>query len=278
MDLIKEKYDIQNGIITGFDELSGDISEILLDRVFEYIDSFSRNLGKILIDKNTGFKLAEIAKKLVDDFKNSNYKSEIGKLLKSFDDIEDVSLKILNTVNDSIDLTKLGFTDEKKLIIGEISNEFLRDSFQVNIANDIRKIIARNILTGSPIKALKEDLKNSVGTSINKGGILGRYTQQIATDAVLQYGGTINQKVAIAVKSNAYMYTGSLIETSRPQCKRWRDKYKGILLIDEKIQPYGYLPDEIKWAIENGGGYGSKGKASYIPLSLYNFAKYRGGY
>lgn len=278
MDLISEKSEIQNSIIFGFDQLNGEASELLLDKVFEYIDNFTRSLGKIIVDKETGFQLAEIAKKLNEDFKNSNFKSKVGKLLSSFDDIDAVTIKILETVNGEIDLSKLNFSNEKQFFINQLSDEFLRDSFKVNIVNDIKRIIAKNIIIGSPIKDLKNELKASIGTSINKGGILGRYSQQLATDAVLQYGGIINQSVANNTKANALMYTGSLIETSRVQCKRWVNDKKGILLLDQKIAPYGYLPDEVKWAIKNGTSYGTEGKTSYIPLSITNFARYRGGY
>jgi hypothetical protein len=279
MDPIKNKIDVQDSLINKFKKFTDDYSDELLDKIFEYIDKFARSKGFLVLEAESGFLLAEFAKKLVEDFKESKYIGELGSLLGSFDELEVANKNLLGLLNPEFDFDALNFSKEKKVVIGELTESLLRpESFKVNISNEVRKILARNVLQGGSIKNLKKELTNVVSKSNTDGGILGRYVGQITTDAVLQYGGIINDKVAKIGVFNAFGYTGSLIETSRIQCQRWKNDKKGVLLFDQKESPYGYLPDEIKWANANGTGYGRKGSTSYIELTKDNFARYRGGY
>lgn len=278
-DPIKFKIDTQDRLINRFEQFNKEYAPILLDKIFEYIDKFARSKGFLVLEKNSGFLLGEFAKKLVDDFKNSTYISDIGSLLGNFDELETANKLLLSVINDNFDFDALDFSKEKKLIINELTESLLRpESFRVNIANDVRKILARNILTGAPIKDLKDELKRSVISSETGGGILGRYTTQITTDAVSQYSGIINDKLAKEVDLNAIGYLGSIIANSRVQCVRWKDQKGAVLLRKEKVAKLGYLPDEVKWANANGQGYGKKGSTSYILLTEANFMQYRGGY
>ena len=278
-DPIKFKIDTQDRLINRFEQFNKEYAPILLDKIFEYIDKFARSKGFLVLEKNSGFLLCEFAKKLVDDFKNSTYISDIGSLLGNFDELETANKLLLSVINDNFDFDALDFSKEKKLIINELTESLLRpESFRVNIANDVRKILARNILTGAPIKDLKDELKRSVISSETGGGILGRYTTQITTDAVSQYSGIINDKLAKEVDLNAIGYLGSIIANSRVQCVRWKDQKGAVLLRKEKVAKLGYLPDEVKWANANGQGYGKKGSTSYILLTEANFMQYRGGY
>ena len=279
MDPIKNKIDVQDSLINRFKQFTDDYSDELLDKIFEYIDKFARAKGFLVLEKESGFLLAEFAKKLVDDFKNSAYIGELGGLLGSFDELTDANNLLLSVLNPEFDFDALNFSKEKKLVISELTESLLRpESFKVNISNEVRKILARKLLQGGSIKDLKAELTNAVSKSSQGGGILGRYVGQITTDATLQYTGIVNDKIAKIGKFNAFGYTGSLIETSRVQCVRWRNEKNGILLFDEKQAPYGYLPDEVKWANANGTGYGKKGSTSYILLTKENFSQYRGGY
>lgn len=278
MDPIKNKIDVQDSLINKFKKFTDDYSDELLDKIFEYTDKFARSKGFLVLEAESGFLLAEFAKKLVEDFKDSKYIGQIGSLLGSFDELEVANKNLLGLLNPEFDFDALNFSKEKKLVIGELTESLLRpESFKVNISNEVRKILARNVLQGASIKNLKQELTNVVSKSSADGGILGRYTTQITTDAVLQYGGIINDKVAKIGNFNAFGYTGSLIETSRIQCQRWITDKKGVLLFDKKEAPNGYLPDEIKWAKANGTGYGKKDSPYYLDLRVDNFAQIRGG-
>jgi len=93
-------------------------------------------------------------------------------------------------------------------------------------------------------------------------GQLKKYVSQVSRDALNQFDGQVNSRIAEEFGLNAFRYVGSIIEDSRPQCVRWVGKE--VLLLDE-------LSNEISWAYSNGTGM--------IPgTTRDNFAVYRGGY
>lgn len=88
------------------------------------------------------------------------------------------------------------------------------------------------------------------------------YALTTGRDALGQYDGAINQKIAQEFGLNAVVYVGTIVENSRAQCERWLG-YDFIPIIE--------LQDEIDWAFANGSGMIS----GTIPST---FTLYRGGY
>jgi hypothetical protein len=113
-------------------------------------------------------------------------------------------------------------------------------------------------------------------TNETGAGALEKYTKQITTDALNQYAAQYTNAVTNDLGLEWFMYTGSIIDTSRPLCKA---------LIKKKYIHKSELPDIIlgkfKEFDEEGGKINPKTKLpeGMIPgTNASNFHIYRGGY
>jgi hypothetical protein len=126
----------------------------------------------------------------------------------------------------------------------------------------LRQELFKNIVAGTNSIDVEKAIRDFISGQGDKAGNLKRYVTQVSRDALNQYDGTINSRIAEEFGLDAFQYVGSLIEDSRPQCVRWTGK--GVILKDQ-------LEKEIGWAFTNGSGM--------IPgTNSENFAVFRGGY
>lgn len=284
-DNIKSGIDSSNEYIQRVIDKSKSLEKDFLKIIQESVLSLGNLRGKLEISQDTSRDIIRIAKEISDAIKKGGYPNDISKLLRDINDVSDQNIKLLETFNDQS--IKIDVRPEQSLIIDEISDRLAGpDSFTTNITGEVRKILVKNILEQKSIKDLIGDLELSILSKKSGQGIITRYVNQIATDAVLQYKGAVNQKIKEKYNYNALRYVGSLIETSRPQCQRWIRTKNGILL-EEPIKDnttVGVLSEEIKYVHSNiynpnkVSGYGIPGKSYYIDLNEKNFITFRGGY
>lgn len=286
-DRVRNNIDSSNDFIRKVTEKSKSLEKDFLNIIEDKILSLDNIRGKLSLTKDSSSDIIKIAKQISDAIKKGGYANDISKLLRQIGDVSKSTISVAESLNDST--IKIDTTPEQDLIIGEISDRLASpDSFSSNITNEVRKIIVKNILEQKTIKSLIDDLETSLLTNSSGQGIVTKYVNQLATDAVLQYKGAVSQKIKDKYNYDAIRYVGSLIETSRPQCKRWISTKHGILL-EEKPDiginiEVGILEEEIKYIKNNiynsskVSGYGTPDKSYYIDLTVDNFITFRGGY
>ena len=122
--------------------------------------------------------------------------------------------------------------------------------------------IYKNIVAGATIENLTASLEQAIMSDEARMGLFKAYVSRASRDALMQYEGQVNSRIANEYELDAYRYVGSIIRDSRPQCIRWVGK--GYLTKKE-------LEAEINWAFNAGSGM--------IPgTTKDNFCIYRGGY
>ena len=277
MKPIKDKIDIQDSLIKRINQFNEEYSKELLDKIYLFIEKFKKEKGLYVLE-NESVIIDKMANEIVNDYQYKTNASNIGELLPTFDELNDVTIRILSTVNDDFDFDSLNLLPEQKFVINELTHNLLRvESLSVKIGNTIKKIISKNLLNGGSISDLKKDMELALLSNGYNDGMLSEYATQITTDAISQYTGIINDKLAKEANLNAIGYLGSIVGNSRVQCVRWKDQKGAVLLRNEKIDKLGYLPDEINWANKYGTGYWKEGSTSFIKLTEDNFMQYRGG-
>lgn len=278
MEPVKSKIEAQNNIIQSFEQLANHEDERLYEIIISILEKrLNVSNGRIIFDDNSYVELGVIVKDIIEKYKAGDYTPEVSKLLRSFSDITQTTLDVNALFNDESKLSDINFSNEKQYIINELSDRLgSAKTFEYNIVSEIRQMISRSLVTQESLSDLKTLLKNTIIAKQGKPGIIGRYVNQITTDAVMQYTGIINTKIKEELDLDAIRYIGSIIDTSRPQCIRWISK--GGVLLQKRSETNMYLQEEIKWAKVNGSGYGKPGKSYYIDLNSDNFLTYRGGY
>ena len=239
-----------------------------------YAEQLAKNEGKTLVQRggNTAKNSALFEKKLFDYIsKNKQYRSEIRKYIRSFDQI-DVLNKLLHSEVNNLDIDRIikiagrakGYVTKEVAtgIVGEIHVNLTERALRSQFTKQVQKVVFDNVLLGTPFSRAREILKKYIVGEKGEIGQLERWAGQITRDSISQYDGQINAMVQEEYELNAYQYVGGIKTNSRKQCKEWRKK---------KILPIDTLQKEIDWAKSSGSGM--------VPgTTVSNFAVYRGGY
>lgn len=155
-----------------------------------------------------------------------------------------------------------------------------------NVTEEIQNILKNNITSGGSYNDLLKQLRDGILTNDKGTGYLERYTKQITTDSLNQYNRQYTQTVTSDLGLEWFVFTGTLLETSRDWCEAMKEKKyihiselkdisKGI--IDGKQVPinpktklwYGAIPGTNEFNVQvNCGGFGCGHQLSPISAAL----------
>jgi len=225
MSLITDNIELSAEFLLDFENLAKKTQSRLLEIVLDRLTDLSNKKGTLVFSGESTQEINDLIKQVYKEFGFEKYKGEISSLLRDVNKIGQSEINLASILTDNIEIN---FTNQQNFIINELSERLASpDSFKANILGEVRRIIGRRILTQAPISQLKADLK---ATFTGKDGQVTKYVNQIVTDGVNQYQGAINKEIKQKYGLDAYNYINSIIETSRPQCVRWVEKFGGILV------------------------------------------------
>ena len=249
----------ENDLTDGFAPIENSIYNAVMKEIYK----MDQEDGKILFNDANLLILLGLADLIVSSIQKSSYPTKVKDYIGSFPRVRQYNLKIQNSVNGN------SISEMDELII-PLENEIARQvtdgltgqGIYTQFITPLTETIYKNLVAGTTIEQLKSSLLTLIESNPDRLGIFKRYVTQISRDAIMQYEGQINARIADYYGYNAYRYVGSIIRDSRPQCIRWLGK--GILMKSE-------LEGEIAWAYNSGAGM--------IPgTGADNFSVYRGGY
>ena len=155
----------------------------------------------------------------------SEYKKASKKLLKSFDDINKVTNDYFATFATSPTATT---QDILKILRQESVNRtalYLGESgVNINVISKVQEILQTNITSGGSYAQMQADMKAFIQGDAENLGAFNKYANTFVVDGVNTYARTYQTLLTEDLNIEWYMYVGSLLENSRPWCKRMVDK------------------------------------------------------
>jgi hypothetical protein len=192
--------------------------EALLNSILQsnVIDGTNRIGNKLELSKPTD----EIVKKSLKEFYNSKqYKNSVAKYLINVRNLSDVKEKLYS--KDGMTIDKASISESQKLAISEHLAYLEESGLNASFNQPLRQLIYSNIGQGISQSGLENKLKEYISGGNDKSGKLSRYVKQVAINGADAYTSILDQKITDKYydKITGYIVTGSLIETSSPQCK-----------------------------------------------------------
>jgi len=258
----KQDKTVSAGNQTFFDSLPA-TEQRIFGALSKHVQKFSSDGERFVFDDGNVLLTNQVEKIILDAIQGSTYPKDVNEFLRNFETLKQFNLDIHQNVNDLS-------PDELRQLINPVQRATVEQTLQgltgsgvsTNFIEPIRTGIFQNIVAGSTKSDLEAYLKRYILGTPEVDGTLSRYVKQVSRDALNQFDGQVNAKIANEFGLDAYRYVGSLIEDSRPQCRRW--VAMGVIQTKD-------LPDEIAWMNANGTGA--------IPgTSPETFSIYRGGY
>lgn len=205
--------------------------------------------GDTLLNNIANLKtINEIKVKLERLIISDKYKDELKAFAESYNSIQDLHNAYFASFaayyRPTVRLNVL-----KKTAIESTLNGLTEVGIQVGVTEGLRKILRTNISTGGSYAEMTHELRNYMLTNDSGEGALQRYVKTFANTAINQFSAEYNKAIADDLGLEWYMYTGSLLETSREFCQK---------AVKKKYIHVSEFPTILK------GNFGELGK---IPLS-----------
>lgn len=142
-----------------------------------------------------------------------------------------------------------------------VLNNLLGDGLDYAFVMPIKNLLLSAGTTGITLTKFVQSLNDAV-VGTGEYTKFGNFALTTGRDALGQYDGNLNEKVAQKFDLNALVYVGSIVDDTRAQCERWLSQ--DFILIEE-------LEGEIQW----GFTYGTGMNPATTPET---FIIFRGGY
>jgi len=195
-------------------------------------------------------------------FNQVGYTAMVDQYIANFDRITALNAELQNKVSkiSTEDLRKLA-SPVQRVLANTVYNSLLSSGLDNAFFAPLEKILIENATIGVSLQEAVVTLNDAI-VGLGEYSKLTNYSLQAGRDALGQYDGAINQKIASEFELNAVVYVGTIVENTRAQCERW---------LEYEFIPMTELEDEVEWAFSNGTGM--------IPQTTgATFVFYRGGY
>ena len=162
----------------------------------------------------------EIVKRSLKEFYNSKqYKNSVAKYLINVRNLSEIKEKLY--AKDGMTIDKSSISNAQKLAISEHLAYLEESGLNASFNQPLRQLIYTNINQGISQNGLEQKLKTYIAGGNDESGKLSRYVKQVAIQGADAYTSILDQKITDKYydKITGYIVTGSLIETSSPQCK-----------------------------------------------------------
>ena len=198
--------------------------------------------------------ISESVAEAINDFSNAYlrllsgikpYRESVSQFVKELPQISKVMRKYQEAAN-GISWAAAHVEPVQKIVVNEIIDAYTENGLNAGFVQPVRDMIYQNVVAGTSFKEAKETLKDYIISGEDKTGKLGRYLTQTAQQATDSYSGAINKKLMSAFDYEYLQMSGSLIQTSSPQCRKGINGYEG--LIDREI-----WENELKHIAEKNG-------------------------
>jgi hypothetical protein len=140
----------------------------------------------------------------------------IGSFIKKLEPISEAISEFQKQTNG---ITVPDYVTAKKVVIDEIIDQMTNNGLNKGFVQPLRDLIHQNFTSGLSLSEAKTQIKEFIKGGKDVSGKLGQYIEQTAQQAVDSYSGVINKKLLEQFNYDGLIFTGSLIETSSPQCR-----------------------------------------------------------
>lgn len=246
---------------TGFANWTKKNQADILNAIMSELGDAPTKGGKLDNSESMRKFVAALPKRVRAALLRTGYIKRVDAYARRFDEVQQLQIDLHDKVN-GINVAP-AISPIKALMVGQTVSNLSGAGMDNIFVAPIQYELLKHATVGNTLRDTVDALRQFVaGSPSAQNTTFTNYALQIGRDAIGQYDGAANQKIAEQFDLNAFVYVGSVVEDTRAQCERWLEKE--FILTDE-------LQDEIDWAFNNGTGM----IAGTTPAT---FAVFRGGY
>jgi hypothetical protein len=197
-----------------FNRLNIVIKDLELDSE-GYIKQSSSN-RKVLRDAQSEFD---------NTVKASGFAKAVETHLKTIPKLDTLNTDYFKSISESFSTNRNFIRDLQKQIIQEVNQFILQDGLQANVKIPLNQILNTNVNSGGSFSGFQDQLRDFIKGNDQAEGRLLRYVRTYISDVLFNYSRAWQQAVTADLKLEYYLYSGGLMDTSRPFCTERAGQY-----------------------------------------------------
>lgn len=232
--------------------------------ILDLINQFEISDGRYVTNQNLSRRIGLLEKK-IKDILGDIYTPSITEYLSTYRTIEETNIALHKSYNQLVVDVEL-LSPARKTLYNQAAY-YLKDGLADAYIQPAKFLLMQQVTGGISLKDSQRILKKWNDGELTQGLHNGRqtpnltkYATQVSRDTLYGYYGAVNEIIAKEYDLSAFIYTGDIIEDSRPMCRHLVGLKRPIELEEMpaliKKYPEGLYPNtSSKNFIQLRGGY-----------------------
>jgi len=169
--------------------------------------------------------LREADKNINELFSSDQYTSAINNYVAIVPKIDLQNVRYFRAIDDTFTPNKLFLKNLQADTIATIEKYVLRDGLQSQVIEPLSQILNQNVNSGGKFVGFMEQVKTYILGNDQVEGRAMSYTRTYLRDSLFTYSRTFQQSITNDLGLEFYLYSGGLIDKSRPFCQERAGNY-----------------------------------------------------
>lgn len=158
------------------------------------------------------------AETLVDDALSGKYQQSIEEQISVIPEIDNLNVEYFSSASDQFIENRNFIKSIQQQTIQNLETNLLQDGLQYQVKQPIADIMNQNVNGGGSFSGFLEQLRTFIKGNSDLDGRLLSYSRGLLRDALFQYSRAYQQAITSDLGLVWYLYSGGLIDHSRPFC------------------------------------------------------------
>lgn len=234
--LIQSITDEADQAIAKFNSNTDQIQKSVYDRILRVVKDLKLTGGKLAKTGENVRAISKLKADILSAIQTDQYVAQVADFAKAFNTVTKLQNQYFSALvkdfkpaavlkdirNDAVDLAVESLTDT---------------GLEENLVKPVQDLIRTSVNSGGSYADLSDQIKNYILGESKVDGALVKYAGQITTDSINTYSATYHDLVSEDLGLEWFMFTGSMLTTSRPMCVAMNDiKFFHVSQIPELLK------------------------------------------
>lgn len=264
--IIDAKLDRLESVPNAFLSAMERIQKSKFDDIVQLLDLLDYSGGNLVVSEANLLRVEALVEEIKGVLTGSEFEKAVGQLMDEFNEQAVLNYAYFESIDDAFAIPQISTAIVKQRQAGTIAS--LLDSTNQYLSNPTREALSASIQSGASRQELIDTLRFLVQGNDDIDGRLLRSTRLVVSDAFALSDAAVSESIAENLGLEWYLYTGGLIDTTRPFCKARNGKFFHKTEVENwaSLTWNGKMPDTTEKTIFlTRGGYNCQ--HSLLPVS-----------
>lgn len=169
--------------------------------------------------------ISKASDKVNEIFNSALYTSAVSNYISIIPKVDKLNVRYFSDISDGFKANRLFLKNLQSETIATVEQYILRDGLQSQVIGPLSQILNQNVNSGGQFSGFLTQIKDYIKGNDQVEGRAMRYTRTYLRDTVFTYSRTFQQSITNDLGLEFYLYSGGLMDTSRPFCTERNGQY-----------------------------------------------------